>query len=149
MVVEERNLFIIKETFHALCQLIKTLLVLKLFLCKVCLLLDQRYDISSKIIHVPQGKNLGEHATKIKEHFAVSASPIMMGGNMDCSSKGIFGIHIGEENTYLLVVDPHFVGRAKSARQLQGDYFVKWQNLNEFIDSSFYNLCLPQIGNPD
>lgn len=81
----------------------------------------------------------------IKNHFKEFASPVMMGGDKDCSSKGIMGIHCGEKNIYLLVVDPHFVGRAKNAEKLANDCWLKWQNLTDFVDSSFYNLCLPQI----
>lgn len=28
----------------------------------------------------------------------------MMGGDQDCSSKGIMGIHVTDEETYLLIV---------------------------------------------
>lgn len=117
-----------------------------IYLKQVCLVLDERYGIPSKIIHVSSGKNLEEQVPILKKHFEQFGSPIMMGGDEDCSSKGIVGIHVGKENTYLLVVDPHFVGRARSPEQLQRSDWVKWQNLNDFIDSSFYNLCLPQIG---
>lgn len=108
-------------------------------------MLDELYKVLSKIIHIPSGKELCNYVSVIKNHFVENGCPIMMGGDRDCSSKGIVGIHIGEKETCLLVVDPHFVGKAKSVEQLQNYHWVKWQNLKDFIDSSFYNLCLPQV----
>ncbi|XP_012272891.1 ufm1-specific protease 1 [Orussus abietinus] len=110
---------------------------------EVSLALDQRYNVLSKIIHIPSGRDLAKHAETIKKHFEEFGSPIMMGGDRDCSSKGIMGIHFGSKEIYLLIVDPHFVGKPRSARQLQ-EQFVKWQKVKDFIESSFYNLCLPQ-----
>ncbi|KAG7199557.1 hypothetical protein KM043_014168 [Ampulex compressa] len=112
---------------------------------EVCLVLDQLYDVLSKIIHIPSGKALTKHLDVIKAHFVEFGSPIMMGGDRDCSSKCVVGIHHNPKDTYLLIVDPHFVGMAKSAQQLENYHWVKWQNMKDFVDSSFYNLCLPQI----
>lgn len=109
------------------------------------MVLDELYKIVSKIIHIQSGKELINYVNVLKDHFEQKGCPIMMGGDRDCSSKGIVGIHFGEKEIYLLVVDPHFLGRAKSIDQLQNDHWIKWQNLKEFVDSSFYNLCLPQV----
>ncbi|XP_076238695.1 UFM1 specific peptidase 1 [Calliopsis andreniformis] len=112
---------------------------------EVCLVLNHLYEVLSKIIHIPSGKRLSEHVGAIKRHFQEFASPVMMGGDRDCSSKCIIGIHEGLRNTYMLVVDPHFIGKAKSIEQLENYHWVKWQNIKNFVDSSFYNLCLPQV----
>ena len=112
---------------------------------QVCLVLDERYDIRSKIVHVSRGDKLFEHRQVLKDHFTISGCPLMMGGDKDCSSKGVIGIHVGPDDTYLLILDPHFIGRAKSRERLQSDSWIKWQNINDFVDSSFYNICLPQI----
>ncbi|XP_014474432.1 PREDICTED: ufm1-specific protease 1 [Dinoponera quadriceps] len=112
---------------------------------EVSVVLNQLYDILSKIIHVSSGRQLIDQVDNIKKHFEQFGSPIMMGGDKDCSSKCIVGLHAGSKGVYLLIVDPHFVGKAKNAGQLRNDRWVKWQNLNNFVDSSFYNLCLPQL----
>ncbi|XP_024946467.1 ufm1-specific protease 1 isoform X2 [Cephus cinctus] len=113
---------------------------------EVCLVLDYRYDVVSKIIHIPNGKDLIQYIDKLKKHFEDFASPIMMGGDKDCSSKGIMGIHIGSNgNAYLLVVDPHFIGKAKGINHLQSEHWIKWQHFSDFVNSSFYNFCLPQV----
>ncbi|XP_037962231.2 ufm1-specific protease 1 [Plutella xylostella] len=112
---------------------------------EVCLILDQLYGIPSKICHVNRGSELTTIVDTLKNHFLKFGSPIMMGGDVDCSSKGIMGVHIGDSDAYLLIVDPHYVGKEQTKEFLQNKGWVKWQPLKEFLDSSFYNLCLPQV----
>lgn len=69
----------------------------------------------------------------------------MMGGDKDCSSKGIVGIHVADDTAYLLEVDPHFYGVARFIGKLQHNNWVRWQNISEYSECSFYNLCLPQL----
>lgn len=112
---------------------------------EVCLILDTLFDVPSKIIHVTSGNELLKYICIIKSHFEEFGSPIMMGGDKDCSSKCIVGIKIGLGETSLLIVDPHFVGKAKSTEILTANCWVKWENIKDFSASSFYNICLPQI----
>lgn len=41
--------------------------------------------------------------------------------------------------------DPHFVGVPKSVKELMYQGYIRWQHTSAFVDSSFYNLCLPQL----
>ncbi|XP_020287482.1 ufm1-specific protease 1 [Pseudomyrmex gracilis] len=110
------------------------------------LVLNHLYNASCKIIHIWKGiEALKAQTDTIKNHFTEFGSPIMMGGDKDISSKCIVGIHFGDVCTYLLIVDPHFVGKAETVEDLKKRNWVKWQNLDDFDDSSFYNLCLPQV----
>lgn len=112
---------------------------------EVCLVLEELYEIPSKILHVNKGDDLKTITKSLVDHFESMGSPVMMGGDVDCSSKGIMGIHVGDDETFLLVVDPHYAGKEITAEFLQTKQWVKWQALNDFIGSSFYNLCLPQV----
>ncbi|TRY71551.1 hypothetical protein TCAL_05407 [Tigriopus californicus] len=112
---------------------------------EVCLVLDHLYDIPSKIIHVNQGSQLKSHFPTIQEHFRRFGSPIMMGGDQDCSSKGIFGALASSTSQYLLIVDPHYWGKSCSNADLFENNWIHWRKLEDFVDSSFYNMCLPQI----
>lgn len=103
------------------------------------------YNVNSKIIHVRNGQELPTHLHIIRRHFEEFGCPIMMGGDQDCSSKCIIGIHIGLQEVYFLIIDPHFVGKAKSVEELKSNQWVRWQSIRDFVYSSFYNLCLPQI----
>ena len=73
----------------------------------------------------------------------------MMGGDLDASSKGIFGACQTNSAKYFLVLDPHFVS-SKNIEIFKNEHLVeqgwaKWVPLQDFSSSSFYNLCLPQI----
>ena len=61
----------------------------------MCLILDYLYDVPCKIIHAPaieiNGKlqhSLVDHVDALRHHFKVFGSPVMMGGDVDASSKG-------------------------------------------------------------
>lgn len=69
----------------------------------MCLVIDHLYDIPSKILHVQKG-NLNTIVDTLCNHFKTMGSPVMMGGDIDCSSKGIMGIYKSDKDTYLLVV---------------------------------------------
>ncbi|XP_043490051.1 ufm1-specific protease 1 isoform X2 [Polistes fuscatus] len=88
---------------------------------EVCLVLDSLYNINSKIVHIASGRELSKYLHIIRQHFQEFGSPIMMGGDQDCSSK------------------------AKSTEELKNKQWVRWQSIEDFVYSSFYNLCLPQI----
>lgn len=112
---------------------------------KVFYVIDTIYDVSCRIQHIQQSEDVKKYTNLIRNHFDEFGGLIMMGGDVDCGSKGIAGVHISGNEAYLLILDPHFNGRPKNAEELQNRCYVKWQHTSDFIDSSFYNLCLPQI----
>lgn len=67
-------------------------------------MLDHLYDVPSKIIHVISGAELRDKIKDIVNHFNKFGSPVMMGGDQDCSSKGVLGVHINGEDVYLLIL---------------------------------------------
>lgn len=118
--------------------------LLRLFFFQVGLVIDQLYDVPCKILHIPKGQ-LKNHINELVAHFTNRGAPIMMGGDQDCSSKGIVGIHVTPADSHLLIVDPHFEGIPRFIGKLHRNNWVKWTSVDEFLDSSFYNLCLPQV----
>ena len=111
---------------------------------QVCLVLDTLYNIPSKVVHMPNLKNLIENKKTFINHFENCGSPVMMGGDKDCSSKCIVGVLCHEAEFYLLIVDPHFVGKAKKAEELIKKGYLYWKNVNDLNKDSFYNVCFPQ-----
>ena len=109
-------------------------------------MVDKVFDIPSKIIHIPKGKDITKHLPAIRNHFESLGSPIMMGGDQDASSKGVFGVASSRNGKdFLLIVDPHYYGKdLNDFNQLYKDGWVQWKPVDEFMLSSFYNLCLPQ-----
>ena len=116
---------------------------------EVGLVLDQYCDVPCKIVHSRSGKELENVYDQVFQHFQKRRCPIMMGGDLDNSSKGIFGACQSDKDKYFLIVDPHFVKRPEhnsiTASDLVEMGWAKWQKLADFYESSFYNLCLPQV----
>ena len=105
-------------------------------------------DGHCKILHARKGKDLDNLFDQVLEHLKKRCCPIMMGGDLDCSSKGIFGACItASDDKYFLILDPHFVknkGGPETPEHLIEAGWAKWVKLKDFVESSFYNLCLPQ-----
>lgn len=112
--------------------------------------LDALYDVPCKILHLSSGHQLPKHAQELCRYFESHGGLIMMGGDVDSSSKGIAGIHINGEDVFLLVIDPHFVSESSTTVNFTREHlhrlgYIRWQHSSQFIDSSFYNLCLPMV----
>lgn len=108
--------------------------------------IDTLFDVSCKVIHISKKDSIAKHSDTLKDYFETYGGLIMMGGDMDAASKGIAGIHVSDDqDIYLLVIDPHFVGKIETKEELYTKTYVKWQKIDEFVDSSFYNLCLPMM----
>ncbi|GFT05161.1 ufm1-specific protease 1 [Trichonephila clavipes] len=60
--------------------------------------------IQCKIIHCRNIQELHKHVNDIIQHFMDFGSPIMMGSDKDCSSKGILGISETENGSFLLIL---------------------------------------------
>ena len=85
---------------------------------EVCLIIDKIYDVPCKIKHVSTGKDLIHSVDELRHHFQKFGSPIMMGGDQDCSSKGILGVASSINNDhFLLVADPHYYGKPLASDQ--------------------------------
>lgn len=117
---------------------------------EISFVIDALYEVPCKIIHVSSDDDLNNHATELQNYFENYGGLIMMGGDLDSSSKGIAGVHIDAGDVYLLVIDPHFVASASKAvlptkEALQRSGYVRWQHVSEFVDSSFYNICMPLL----
>jgi hypothetical protein len=68
----------------------------------------------------------------------------MMGGDVDAAAKMVVATALAESSRrLLLIVDPHFWGEVE-VRRLQEDGWVRWIDLQDFMQSSFYNFYLPQ-----
>jgi len=126
------------------------------------LVLDGLFDVPCKLVHCQSGSDLENHVDEIIHHLQQRGSPIPIGGDQDCSSKAIFGVKRNSEgDVAFLVVDPHFVAddRIKGVGHRRTDQlsneknnaaaiatnFVRWMKLDDFQQSSFYNLCFPMV----
>ncbi|XP_058037361.1 inactive Ufm1-specific protease 1 isoform X1 [Ahaetulla prasina] len=114
---------------------------------EAALCMDYFYDVPGKLLHVRLGRDLEGELETLYAHFQGGRGPVMMGGGRDHASKGLLGVSSGSEGHHLLVLDPHFYGRAGSLsrQEAQAKRWVSWRALSSFEETSFYNLCLPQF----
>ncbi|XP_042329464.1 inactive Ufm1-specific protease 1 [Sceloporus undulatus] len=114
---------------------------------EAALCMDHFCAVPGKLIHLPRGQDLGKELETLYAHFQGGGGPVMMGGDRDNSSKGLLGVCSGPKGHHLLVLDPHYYGRAGSLAKagLQAKGWVCWRELGSFEEGSFYNLCLPQF----
>lgn len=110
------------------------------------LALDCFYDVPCKLVHIRGGAAELEQVAveELHQHFEKHGSPVMMGGDRDNSSKGIFGVCTGDKGSYLLVVDPHYYGCHLEKAELQRQGWAAWKRISSLDQTSFYNLCMPQ-----
>ncbi|XP_028331080.1 ufm1-specific protease 1 [Gouania willdenowi] len=108
------------------------------------LVLDFFYGVPCKVVHVRGGELQRVAVPELHEHFDTRGSPVMMGGDRDNSSKCVVGVCTGEEDSYVLVVDPHYYGPKPDRAELQRRGWVGWRKLSSLDQTSFYNMCLPQ-----
>lgn len=74
------------------------------FISQIFYVIDTLYDVPCRIQHIPCNQDIRKYSNIIKFHFENFGGLIMMGGDMDASSKGIVGIHIVDNDAYLLIV---------------------------------------------
>ncbi|XP_019615787.1 PREDICTED: ufm1-specific protease 1-like isoform X1 [Branchiostoma belcheri] len=110
---------------------------------EVGLCIDYFYDVPCKIVHINSGSEIPDKIAELTEHYRSIGSPVMMGEDTDNSSKGIFGVCGTGNDSYLLIVDPHYHGTVQDPQDLQQNGWVKWQHVRDFKSDSFYNFCLP------
>ena len=67
-------------------------------------MIDTLYDVPCKIQHIPSIQDIRKFSNIMKFYFEEFGGLIMMGGDLDASSKGVAGIHIVDNDAYLLVV---------------------------------------------
>lgn len=107
---------------------------------------DELFNIPSYLIHVPSGEKIASKTKEIADYFTTQGGLIFMGGDCDAAAKMIAGINVADDDKIsLLIVDPHYQGTPKSANDLIQEGFVRWYAEEEFLEASFYNLCLPKI----
>lgn len=71
---------------------------------EVFYVIDTLYDISCRIQHIPRCEDIKRYTSIVKKHFEEFGGVVMMGGDLDCASKGICGVHIDGNDAYFLIM---------------------------------------------
>ncbi len=110
---------------------------------EVSLVLNKLLDVESKILFISSGAEIPSKARELKEHFLNEGTPIMIGGGV--LAYTLLGIDYNEEtgDIKFLILDPHYTG-SDNLKNIQEKGWIGWKESKLFVDSAFYNFCLPQ-----
>jgi len=110
---------------------------------EVNLVLNKLLDIESKILFISSGAEIPSKARELKDHFINEGTPIMIGGGV--LAYTLLGIDYNEEtgDIKFLILDPHYTG-SDNLKNIQDKGWIGWKESKLFVDSAFYNFCLPQ-----
>ncbi|GLH15251.1 Probable Ufm1-specific protease 2 [Gryllus bimaculatus] len=105
--------------------------------------LEAMLGITSRIISVSSGEELGLRGGELAMHFRTQGTPIMIGGGV--LAHTILGVDFNRDSGDLkfLILDPHYTG-GEDLTVVQNKGWCGWKGINFWKKGAFYNLCLPQ-----
>jgi len=110
---------------------------------EVSTVLNQLYEIESKIVHVRSGADMMGQARFLINHFKTGGAPIMIGGGV--LAHTIIGCQLDQlsGDVKFLILDPHYTGSDQKLDEIIKKGWVGWKGLDFWKESAFYNMCVP------
>lgn len=110
---------------------------------EVQVVLNQLLGVTSKIMFVSQGSELGSKGRELANHFLTEGTPIMIGGGV--LAHTILGVAWSETTGQIryLILDPHYTG-AEDIQVITDKGWCGWKGPDFWDQTAYYNLCLPQ-----
>lgn len=92
---------------------------------------------------VNSGAEIPTKARQLLEHFRTEGTPVMIGGGQ--LAYGLLGVDFNEQTgaLKLLILDPHYIG-SEHIPTIHNKKWCNWRDPDLFIQTAFYNFCLPQ-----
>ncbi|XP_077984323.1 ufm1-specific protease 2-like [Glandiceps talaboti] len=105
--------------------------------------LDQILGITSKIMFVNNGAELGNKGRELALHFQIQGTPIMIGGGV--LAHTILGVEFSDitGEVKFLILDPHYTG-SEDLKTIQDKGWCGWKGSDFWDQQAYYNLCMPQ-----
>lgn len=105
--------------------------------------LNQLLGVTSKIMFVSQGSELGTKGRELANHFSTEGTPVMIGGGV--LAHTILGVAWSETTGDIryLILDPHYTG-AEDLQLITEKGWCGWKGPEFWDQTAYYNLCLPQ-----
>eukprot|EP00066_Takifugu_rubripes_P010507 XP_003978397.1 PREDICTED: ufm1-specific protease 2 [Takifugu rubripes] len=105
--------------------------------------LSHLLGVTSKIMFVSRGSDLGSKGRELANHFLTEGTPIMIGGGV--LAHTILGVAWSETTGDIryLILDPHYTG-AEDLQVIAEKRWCGWKGPNFWDQTAYYNLCLPQ-----
>lgn len=110
---------------------------------EVQVVLNQLLGVTSKIMFVSQGTELGSKGRELAHHFTTEGTPVMIGGGV--LAHTILGVAWSETTGEIryLILDPHYTG-AEDLQTITEKGWCGWKGPEFWDQTAYYNLCLPQ-----
>ncbi|KAL3692346.1 hypothetical protein R1sor_005997 [Riccia sorocarpa] len=114
--------------------------------------LDKLLGVSSKILNVQTGADMGSYCRQLALHFETQGTPVMIGGGV--LAYTLLGVDYNEltGDSSFLILDPHYT-KGEDLKAIRSGGWVGWKKLVSqtgqpfFLQNKFYNLLLPQRPN--
>uniref|UniRef100_A0A8C6U2J8 Ufm1-specific protease 2 n=1 Tax=Neogobius melanostomus TaxID=47308 RepID=A0A8C6U2J8_9GOBI len=110
---------------------------------EVQVVLNELLGVTSKIMFVSQGSELGSKGRELANHFTTEGTPVMIGGGV--LAHTILGVVWSETTGEIkyLILDPHYTG-AEDLQTITEKGWCGWKGPEFWDHTAYYNLCLPQ-----
>lgn len=112
---------------------------------EVATVLNQLYEIESKIIHVTNGEEMQNQARFLINHFQNGGAPIMIGGGVLAHTIIGCSLDTTSGECEFLILDPHYLGGDEGCLdKILKEGWVGWKKLDFWRKDCFYNMCVPE-----
>lgn len=110
---------------------------------EVSFCLESMLGVTSKILSVSSGEELGNVGGELAYHFRIEGTPVMIGGGV--LAHTVLGVDFNKNTGELkfLILDPHYTG-SEDLQVIQGKGWCGWKGVSFWNKAAYYNLCLPQ-----
>jgi len=99
-------------------------------------------DVTSKILSVNSGEEMGQKARELIHHFRTQGTPVMIGGGV--LAHTILGVAYNEDTgeSKCLILDPHYTGD-ENLKTIVDKGWCEWKPVSFWDKTSFYNMMMP------
>lgn len=106
--------------------------------------LSSLLGVTSKILFVSSGEEMGSKGPELVNHFETQGTPVMIGGGV--LAHTILGVDYNQQTGSLkfLILDPHYTG-GEDLNVIQNKGWCGWKGVEFWDKTAYYNMCLPQV----
>jgi len=111
---------------------------------EVNFVLNTLLNVTSKILYVSSGEEMGTKGPELINHFKTCGSPVMIGGGV--LAHTILGVAYNNVTGIIkfLILDPHYTG-SEDLEVIQKKGWCGWKGADFWDKAAYYNMCLPQV----
>jgi hypothetical protein len=110
---------------------------------EVSICLNHFCGVTSKILNVTSGREMGGIGRQLLKHFQEEGTPVMIGGGL--LAHTILGVHYSQTtgDIQFLILDPHYTA-GEDLKTILNKGWCSWKKVEFWDQQAYYNLCMPQ-----